>query len=272
VGSEAIAAGMVTSNDLRRRYCRLLPDVYGPLGMKPSLPDRIRASWLWSGREGVVAGAAAAALLGAQWVDVDAPVELIWANNRAPAGVVARRDTLLAYEAAVLGGLPVTTVERTAFDLARRGREGDAIARLDALARATHFKVDDVNALALRHPGVKGLRRVDRLLDLVDAGAESPKETWLRLLLIKAGHGRPQTQIPVLGPDGCPLYYLDMGWEDAMIAVEYDGDHHRDPLQWKKDIVRSEYVAHVGWKHIRVVAGDREPDVLRRVARAWSSR
>ncbi len=31
----------------------------------------------------------------------------------------------------------------------------------------------------------------------MDAGAQSPKETWLRLLLIDAGFPRPQTQIPV---------------------------------------------------------------------------
>ena len=63
--------------------------------------------------------------------------------------------------------------------------------------------------------------------DLVDEGAQSPKETWLRLLLIEAGFPRPQTQIPVLAPDGYPRYYLDMGWPEFMVAVEYDGEQHR---------------------------------------------
>lgn len=215
---------------------------------------------------------AASAALGAKWVDVDTPIELNWDNNRTPAGVLTRRDTLLEGEVAITRGMPTTTAERTAFDLACRGTVGDAVARLDALARATHFKVDDVQALALRHPHVKGLRRVAPILDLVDAGAESPKETWLRLLLIDAGYPRPQTQIPVLGPDGYPRYRLDMGWEDKMIAVEYDGDNHRERPRIRKDIVRLEYLAWLGWTHIRVVAGMTGREVLARVARAWAFR
>jgi very-short-patch-repair endonuclease len=175
-------------------------------------------------------------------------------------------------EVTLIGRMAVTTAERTAFDLARRGPVGQAVERLDALARATHFKLEDVRALATRHPHVSGLARVDDVLDLVDAGAESPKETWLRLMLIRAGYPRPQTQIPVLGLNGYPRYYLDMGWQDEMIAVEYDGDDHRKRSRWSNDIVRSEYIAHVGWTHIRVVAGNRRPDILMRVKRAWANR
>jgi len=272
VGSEAIANGDVTAYELRRHYRRVLPDIFGPRRGALTLSERTTAAWLWSRREGVVSGLAASAALGAKWVDVDTPIELNWANNRTPAGVLTRRDTLLEGEVAITGVMPTTTADRTAFDLARRGSVGDAVARLDALARATHFKVDDVQALALVHPHVKGLRRVDRVLDLVDAGAESPKETWLRLLLIDAGYPRPQTQIPVLGPDGYPRYRLDMGWEDEMIAVEYDGDDHRERSRIRKDIVRSEYLAWLRWKHIRVVAGMTGREVLARVARAWASR
>ena len=53
----------------------------------------------------------------------------------------------------------------------------------------------------------------------MDAGAQSPKETWLRLLLIRAGLPRPHTQIPVLSPDGNRWYYLDMGWEGIKLAA-----------------------------------------------------
>jgi hypothetical protein len=250
----------------------VLPDVYGPRRGALSLSERTTAAWLWSRREGVVCGLAASAALGAKWVDADTAIELNWANNRPPMGVITRRDTLLDDEVTLLEGMAVTTADRTAFDLARRGSIGQAVARLDALARATHFKVEDVQAMAVRHPHVKGLRRVDRVLDLVDAGAESPKETWLRLLLMDAGFPRPQTQIPVPGPDGYPLYYLDMGWEDMMIAVEYDGDDHRERLRWGKDMVRAEYIAQLGWTHIRVMADHRRPDIVHRVQRAWAMR
>lgn len=80
----------------------------------------------------------------------------------------------------------------------------------------------------------RGCGRGGRAL-LQDSASESPKETWLRLLIIEAGFPKPQTQIRVRGGSG--TYFLDMGWEDLKIAVEYDGDQHRtDRRQFAKDI------------------------------------
>jgi very-short-patch-repair endonuclease len=273
IGSEALASGALNQYELRRYYRAIMPNVYLPKRVEPSLRQRTTAAWLWSHREAVVAGAAASALHGAKWVDDDSPVELIWRNARAPKGVVTRADLLFDEEVQRLDGLAVTTPERTAFDLGRRGRIGRAVERLDALARATDFKVPTVEELAARHRHTRGLRQLETALNLVDGGAESPKETSLRLLLIAAGYPRPRTQIPVLSPDGCRRYYLDMGWEDIMVAVEYDGDHHRtDPAIFAYDIQRLADLDEVGWRLVRVAARSREADVLRRVQRAWDAR
>jgi very-short-patch-repair endonuclease len=68
-------------------------------------------------------------------------------------------------------------------------------------------------------------------------------------------------------------YYLDMGWEAIKVAVEYDGDHHRtDRTQFAKDVVRLEELADLGWLIVRVVADNREADILERVQRAWDAR
>jgi hypothetical protein len=153
------------------------------------------------------------------------------------------------------------------------GRLDDAVARLDALGNATGFKADDVLAVADRHSGARGLRQLRAAVDLYDPGAQSPKETWLRLLVIRAGYPRPQTQIPVLSLDGCRQYYLDMGWEDIKLAAEYDGEQHRvDPIQFAYDIQRSEDLDELGWTRIRVVKQNREADVLRRLDRAWHAK
>ena len=107
---------------------------------------------------------------------------------------------------------------------------------------------------------------------LVDAGAQSPKETWLRLLLINAGFPKPRTQIPVAGPDGFPRYFLDMGWEEVMLAVEYDGQQHwTDPRQYAADVDRQEYLGEIGWTLIRVVSRHRPYDVINRVRHAWDA-
>jgi hypothetical protein len=114
---------------------------------------------------------------------------------------------------------------------------------------------------------------METVLELADSGAESPKETWLRLLLIRAGLPRPTTQIPAVGPDSGKTYYLDMGWQDPMVAAEYDGEQHRlDREKYAKDIRRREELDRLGWIVIRVVAGDRSADIVRRVRTALASR
>jgi hypothetical protein len=273
IGTEALAAGDVSRHELRKYYRAILPNIYLEKRAEPSLRQRAMAAWLWSHRQAVIAGAVASAMHGAKWVDDKVTIELIWRNARAPRGVVTRDELLLSDESQRLDGLFVTTPERTAFDIGRRGTVGRAVARLDALAAATDFKVRDVAELAGNHRHTRGLRQLQRALDLVDGGAQSPKETWLRLLLIDAGFPRPRTQIPVLRTDGFPRYFIDMGWESIMLAVEYDGEQHwTDPCQFANDVERQEYLAKVGWTVIRVVSQHRPRDIVRRVRHAWPER
>jgi hypothetical protein len=144
---------------------------------------------------------------------------------------------------------------------------------IDALGRATHCKMAEVELLAERYQGRRGIRRARTTLGLVDPGAESPRETWLRLLLIRAGFTAPQTQIPVYDNYGQLVAVLDMGWEGIKLAVEYDGDHHRtDRRQFNKDIRRAEAVAELGWIDIRVTAEDTPGGVIARVSAAWDRR
>ena len=267
VGSEALGTGVLNRYELRRYYRSIMPNIYVDKRIHPSLKQRAMAAWLWSGREAVIAGSAAAALHGTKWVSDDADIELIWANARSPHRVLTRDDLIFDNEIQRLDGLSVTSPERTAVDLGRRGRFDDAVARLDALGAATGFKACDVLTLAGRHRHCRGLRQLERALGLFDPGAQSPKETWLRLLLIAEDFPRPRSQIPVLGPDGCPKYFLDMGWEDMMLAVEYDGEQHAGQLGY--DIMRNEYIAGVGWTVVRVAAGHGRRDVLARINREW---
>lgn len=272
IGSEALASGAVTRHQLRTHYRAVLPNVYLATGVEPSLETRILAAWLWSGRRAMIVGAAAARLHGAEWIPDGVPVELAHANPRAPQGVLTRRGALLDGETQLMGRYAVSTPERTAFDIGRRGAVRSAVSRLDALARATGFKVDDVLRVARCHPGSPGLRRLESALALVDAGAQSPRESYLRLLLIDAGLPRPRTQIPVLGDDGIPVAFLDLGWEESMVAVEYDGDQHRtDRKQYVKDIRRLEMLERMGWAVVRVVAEDRPAAIVRRVRAALAA-
>jgi len=271
-GSEALRRGKLTRYQLLSGFRPIYPDIYVAKYAAPSLRARSVAAWLWSGRRGVLAGLAAAALHGSSWIDDDEPVEMIWRNPHPPAGVVTRGPRLGDDERARVAGLPVTTSARTAFDLARQLPIGEAVARLDALTRAKPFSIEQVLLLAERYPGARGLRRLRSALPLVDAGAASPKETWLRLLLINAGLPVPTTQIPVQ-ETWQAFAVLDMGWEKYKVAVEYDGDHHRsDRRQYARDQWRLRKLEELGWIIIRVIAEDKPEDVLRRVREALRRR
>ncbi len=274
LGSEAMAQGKLSEYELRRWHQTIFRDVFVPIGHQVTLRDRVEGAWLRSGRRGVIAGIAAAMLHGADWIDEDLAIELIWSNTRPPRGLTARDETLADDEVTRVAGLPVTTAARTAYDLGRHLPRGQAVARMDALARATPFSSEDVLLLAKRHPGARGLRKLRVVLPLVDSGAASPKETWLRRLLIDAGLPAPTTQIPVVN-GYWPVAFLDMGWEQWKVAAEYDGDQHRsDRRRYVKDQRRLRKLESMGWIVIRVIAEDRPDDVVRRVhaalvARGW---
>jgi very-short-patch-repair endonuclease len=272
LGGEALAAGVVTRHGLRRWYEPLFRGVYIEKGVEPSLRDRAIGAWLATRRNGVVAGLAASALHGAPWVDPSEPIELVGVKSQPQDGLVARSERIAADEITRIGGLPVTSRVRTAFDLGRHLDRPEALARLDALMWNQRFQIADVLALSERYPRSRGVRQLRELLPLVDGGAASPKESRIRLLLLDAGFPVPETQIPV-AQGSYAVAFLDMGWRDFQVAVEYDGDHHRkDRRQYVKDIGRLRMLESLGWIVIRVIAEDKATDVIARVEQALISR
>lgn len=169
-GSEAVREGKLSPYQLRSRFRSIYPDVYLAEYSTPSLRQRSEAAWLWSGRRGVLAGLAAAAWHGSDWIDDDVPIELIWRNPHPPVGIVTRNQRIRGDEVTRVAGLPITTPERTAYDLGRLLPRSGAIARMDALVRASPFPIEEVRRLSKRHPGARGLRQLRAALPLVDGG------------------------------------------------------------------------------------------------------
>ena len=269
VGSEAVAQGTLTAYELRTWNQRLFRDVYSAKTEDVTLRDRIEGAWLRSGRQGVIAGVAASALHNAQWVDDDIPIELIWNYGRSPSGLLVRNETLAEDEITRVAGIPVTTRVRTAFDLGRYLPRDEAVARLDSLMRAQVFSIEDVSLLAKRYRGARGLKSLKIALPLVDGGAASPRETWLRLLYIDAGLPTPTTQIPIVEGRGRLVRWADMGWEEFMVVSEYEGDQHRTSrTQYTKDIRSLRKARSLGWIVDQVIKEDRNDEI---VARAWKA-
>lgn len=263
VGSEALAARYVTRQALRSKFVKLHYNVYAPVGLKLDATDRARAAWLWSQRKAILVGSSAAAMHGTRWLPDDAPAELAHANQPSPPGVIIHRGSIADDEICVRQSIDCTTPARTAYDIGRRVAGHTAIIRIDALLNATRCAVSAVEQIADGYPGARGLRQLRNALQLVDGGAESPRETELRLLLVRSGLPRPVTQIRV------GKRRVDMGWPEWKVGVEYDGEHHwTNPMDYANDIERLEYLAAQGWKIVRVSARQlrfQRPEIVRRV-------
>lgn len=273
LGSEALASGQLTRHQLRTRFVAVHQDVYVPVGTRPTAALKARACWLRSRRRGVLVGYSAAALHGAKWISHRRPAEIADVNRRPVPDVIARGVRLDAAEICERSGTPLTTAVRTAVDLLCWYPPDTAVPVVDALARATRLKVPEIAAGVEAHRGRRGISRARAALELVDPGAESPRETWLRLLIIRAGLPRPQTQIGVRNEYGTVIAVVDMGWESLKIAVEYEGDHHRtDRRVFNRDIHRMDQLISLGWAVIRVTVEDTPAVVLQRIRTALVGR
>lgn len=271
VGAEALQNGKLSRGKLRWNFTALHPGVYLERSADRTIYTNAVAAWLWTRRRGVIAGRAAAALHGARWVDASTPIEIIAEHTRRRAGVVVREERITPDEITYFGELAVTTPVRTALDLGRHLPRNAAVAHLDALAAATGVTAAEVVALAGRYRGARGIRFAQTAIDLMDAGAESPRESALRLVLIDAGFSRPRTQLKVT--DGVRKAFIDMGYDEPMVGLDYEGGHHSsDREQYVYDIGRAELIEREGWIDIRVVAEHSRRFIVHRVREAFKRR
>lgn len=246
--------GRLTRTDLRRDYRRIYRDVYVRRTLEIDARTRAYAAALFSRGKAVVAGQSAAALHGNTWIAADHRAELVWNGHRRLHDFIdIRSDTLAPEHVQLLDGIRVTTAARTGFDLGRRGTFADALVQVDGLCNATSMQPRMIGHVADRCKGIRGVAQLREVLAVADAGAESPQESRLRLLIANAGLPRPRTQIEVRGLDGRVFARIDLGWEEWKVAVEYDGHHHwSNASQRAWDIERTHRLEHLGWTVIRV--------------------
>lgn len=262
----------MTRHQLRTDFVAVHKDVYVPRGTRPTAIMRAKAAWLRSKRRGVLAGFSAAALHGARFIGPEVPAYICDRYCRRERGVVVWRDTPATDETSRIGEMLLTTPSRTAVDLARKFPEDVAVAAIDALARAARMTVADIEMQLDRHRGQRGILQARKTIALVDPKAESPRETALRLLIIRAGLPKPKSQYPIDNEYGVLIGVVDFAWWDLKIAVEYEGVHHTDPEVVRRDIARIESMVEVGWLVVRVTARDPAGVVLRRILNARASR
>ncbi|MEU4691513.1 DUF559 domain-containing protein [Actinoplanes sp. NPDC023714] len=267
-GSVAVEAGLLTRGRLRGRdWRRLLPDVY--IHHDTPVDHRIwcAAVALILPPGAAIGGLSAAYLWGAGLSRTRAQVSIVTPRDQRirPHQRIAPHYTILGPDdLTLLDSLPVTTAERTAFDLGRRLRRADALASVDALLRTGHVDLGRVAALARERSRWPRTAQLSEVLRLADPRSESPMETRMRLLFHDAGLPPPRPQLEVRDRDGRLVGRVDLGWETSRVAAEYEGDHHRGVDQCRQDVARVSALQLAGWTVLRFTADD----ILRRPRRS----
>ncbi len=167
-------------------------------------------------------------------------------------------------------GMPVESLEDCFVHVASLLDHDELVAVGDAIVASTRrdrLEIADLVRNAEHFRGARGMSRVARALGAIRVGAESPQESKVRLLIVRAGIREPELQVTVASDDGSLIGRLDMGWRDLRLGVEYDGQHHRvDARQYARDIDRHRRLQEAGWEVIRVTAPDLGDGARRMIA------
>jgi very-short-patch-repair endonuclease len=151
-------------------------------------------------------------------------------------------------------GVPVTSLLRTAFDLARHLAPVEAVAAVDMVL---HRRLADLAALeqyVLDRSGWQGVAQARRVVELAEPATESWMESVLRMILIEGGLPRPRVQVKLGSLESSFIARVDMLYEEEGVVIEYDGTNHRDRLV--EDNRRQNRLLRAGYVVLRYTAAD----------------
>ena len=176
-----------------------------------------------------------------------------------------RRLQLRDEEIEVVGGVPVTSVLRTAFDCACDEPPYNALSIADA-ALNRHCQPDPWHRdscttrlhsarasweeLVARHRGRRGIAQARAVLAAATPWAVSPGESVLRWMTLVVGLPEAIAQYPV--PGLSKDRFLDLGWPDHRVVAEFDG---RTKYRTEEDVflekLRQDELETQGWRLFR---------------------
>ncbi len=141
--------------------------------------------------------------------------------------------------------------------------------------RSQPCSVEELASAIRRYAGARGLVKARRALAQVRVGAESPRETAMRLLVVRAGLPAPVLQHEVRDAFGLFVGRLDLAWPALRLAVEYAGEHHFASAEaMERDVARLRELRRLGWTIIQVTKRDLRDggrQIVRTIAEAFAS-
>ncbi|MGH3859841.1 endonuclease domain-containing protein [Actinokineospora sp.] len=226
------------------------------------LLTRANAALLHTGPKAALTGFTAAWLHGCAAADIGVVHVLSGYDRKVPArpGLIVHAGSMDGLEVIDIEGLRVVALEMAIAEVLCTGHRPTALACVDqALALVGPMGRGDLHG-AIEHrlatrPDPRGRRRAQALLDLATGRPESPAESALLLAIFDEGLPLPAAQVPVVDIHGRPIYRLDFGWEEPMVALEYDG-HAEHEGRAERDAARDRDLAARGWMVVRATAAD----------------
>lgn len=277
------------------RIQRVQHGVYaaGPLDLRAA----VRAALAKAG-DGAAVSHETAAVLRSMWLPCrqSALIHLTRAGaiERTHRGVRLHGSRLAEEFVEDLDGLPVTTVARTAVDLARGLTLPDAMIVIDSAARLLIQQASGEDLRVLRSTSRReqllplalaplshafasvwtwpGTVVVRGALELIDPASESPYESRSRGWMYEARLPMPRTAYEVQGASGA-WYVSEFAWEKERVLGEVDGiEKYGRTGDEVTQTVRAERVRQAdledaGWTFARWTTSERREVVLRRIAR-----
>lgn len=260
----------------------------------PWVPDALEAEHADDGREpghddallelvGRLAGSAAtplwfshdtAAMLHGAWTYRTPPLVHVTreANPHVDEGhepSVRRHHTPMPpQDRASVRGVPVTSLARTLVDCIRTLPRDGALVACDSMFRRG-ADPGEVSRIMSASRGKRGVVQAREILDLCGPRSGSPGESVVRLAASDVGLPRPECQLEV--PTARGTYYVDLGWEDVRLAVEFDGElkyeDHPEEVR-RTEAARQRALEDAGWIVVRVRWEDLgDPEALEHLLR-----
>ena len=126
---------------------------------------------------------------------------------------------------------------------------GDALVR----RKKPFATMDELRFAVLRYTGHRGAKKLRAAFELVRPGVDSPKETELRLLLVRARLPEPEVNGIIRNRYGAKIATGDLVYREYRVLVEYDGGQHRtDEDQYHWDIDRLDEIMEESWRVLRI--------------------
>jgi very-short-patch-repair endonuclease len=234
------------------RLHRIHPGVYA-VGHRKLTPQGHRmAAVLAYGPDAVLSHWSAAAQWGigrSRWkTDVTTPH-----SKRSRKQIRAHTANLHPEDRDTRDGIPVTSVERTTFDLAAQTSEDELTRLIEEADRKELFDLRALDRAIARRPRVKGVVRLRKVLAAYRGPADtrSKLEREFRRLIRSTDLPEPQFNVLVEG------LTVDVYWPQWKLVVELDSElYHANPSAFETDRVRDATLQKADIRVLRVT-GDR---------------